>query len=69
MLVRLALKPPQSSWLQRCYGKDFPLNEERHVHLMTTGLFFTLQKLTTWKGLFTYRENKINRVMIFKRYV
>lgn len=31
--------------------------------------FFTLQKLTTWKGLFTYRENKINRVMIFKRYV
>lgn len=65
VLVRLALKPPQSSWLQRCYGKDFPLNEERHVHLMTTRLFFTLQKLTTWKGLFTYRENKSNRVMIF----
>lgn len=47
VLVRLALKPLQSFWLQRCYGKDFPLNEERHVHLMTTVLFFlTLQKLT-----------------------
>lgn len=44
VLVRLALKPPQSSWLQRCYGKDFPLNEERHVHLMTTGLFFLHRK-------------------------